>query len=64
MSPNVTIKYAGSRMQVKAPFHYQFRKGAIELGGRWRYRSAVWSFKRTSQRLVLELINRVFGESV
>ncbi len=51
----------GARLHVVAPKHDSFIQGAIELNGRWRARSKVWSFSGRSKRLVIELANRVFG---
>lgn len=57
----VRVKDVASRIQVAAPFNQEFVKGAKELGGRWRYRSGVWSFPGYQRSKLNELLERVYG---
>lgn len=59
----VILSRVGSRLHVVAPFNIDFRAGATELCGRYRRRSSVWSFDGRSERLVLDLIRRVYGDA-
>ncbi len=59
----VTITRVRSRIHVSAPYDDAFRRGAIELGGRYRQRAGVWSFHGQTERLVRLLIRKVFGDA-
>lgn len=60
----VLIQYAGSRMQVTAPFTEEFLLEAHRLGGRWRTRTGMWSFPEPVHKLVLLHLKRIYGESM
>lgn len=57
----VRLRGAGTRLHVIAPESSAFAVGARELGGRWRYRSQVWTFPGHARRLVVGLIERTYG---
>lgn len=57
----VVIRSEGHRLQVAAPFSKGFNIAAKDLGGRWRYRTKVWSFPWSNRRSVLQLVRDTFG---
>ncbi len=60
---NVTITEVSSRLQVVCPESDTFTAGAKELGGRWRHKTGIWSFRLSSKRLVMILIKECFPEA-
>ena len=50
------------RLQVVAPFSPAFRAWANSHGGRWRYRSQVWSFPVYMEDQVWAELKRIYGE--
>ena len=57
----IQIRQAQGRMQVVVPYHKDWPAKARALGGRWRRRSAVWSFPIASRHIVVEALVQVFG---
>lgn len=57
----VHVAIAASRIQVSAPYHEDFRKGALQLQGRYRGRTSRWSFSAMQRRKVADLIGTVYG---
>lgn len=51
----------GRRFSVICPHSIDFIKGAKELSGTWRDKTAVWTFRIQSYRLVYDLACTVFG---
>lgn len=58
----VCVRKVDSRIQVSAPYRDEFVTEARKLGGRWRYRSEVWSFPGSVIRELDALITRIYGE--
>lgn len=58
----VTIKVTGTRLRVTCPYTPQWVEEAHLLGGRWRPRTAMWSFQVCQYDAVLEACQRVFGK--
>lgn len=59
---HINIIQEKCRIHVICPYNGDFRKGALELIGRWKPRSGVWTFNPHAYRLVLELCIRVYGK--
>ena len=58
----VTVRLVGqTRIHVAAPFNPEFIVGARELG-RWKPATRVWTFSSSSERLVIDLCERVYGQ--
>lgn len=60
-SGRVRVIRVKGRLHVISPESDIFMEGARELSGRWKRRSGVWSFPGRSERLLRELIARVYG---
>lgn len=60
----VHIWAEGTRLHVAAPYDRRWVTGAAELGGRYREKSAVWSFPRAAERLVRTLAGQLWGAAV
>jgi hypothetical protein len=59
------IEQVQSCYHVFVPYHPDWPIKARELGADWRYRSQIWTFPgRVSLRQILNLLIRVFGESI
>jgi hypothetical protein len=52
----------GRRLHVICPYHDVFKWRARELGGVYRERSGMWTFKIQSKRLVMDLLIEIFGK--
>lgn len=61
-SGKVKIWQDGRRLHVIAPENPDFVKGARELAGRFRWRTKTWSFDLQSRRLVLALVETIYGK--
>ena len=57
----VTVRYTRSRIQVLCPFHPGFSAGARAIGGRWRYRSKIWSFPAANWEGLRQLLTDCYG---
>lgn len=55
------ITYKLRRVNVVCPYNEDFVTGAKAIGGDWRYKSEIWSFRSASSKLVLQLAHEVFG---
>jgi hypothetical protein len=58
----VFTRTQGSRFQVRAPYNPAFPVEAHKLNGRWRKRSAMWSFARHDYAKVAAIVNKLYGE--
>lgn len=58
---NVTVTLVRGRLQVAAPYHESFVKGARALSGKWSPKLKVWTFKQESEAYVMQLIGEVYG---
>lgn len=58
------IAVTAGRFQVAVPYHPDWPGKARELGGRWRHRTAFWSFPYNSRRVILQWLVRVFGVNI
>ena len=61
---NVYTRTLPTRIQVKAPYDARFVLKAHELRGRWKPRSAVWSFPLYSYGALADILNRIYGTSL
>lgn len=58
----VRVWSVGRRLHVNAPLHDDFKKGAHELSGTYRPRTGIWTFRIQSRRLVMALLEGVYGK--
>lgn len=57
----VTFMWAGQRLQVATPHRLDFTQEALQLGGRYRQRTGIWTFRAYQEPLVIAAIHRVYG---
>lgn len=58
----VLIRCEAQRLQVSCPYHAEWKRMAVDLGGRWRYKTGFWSFPWSNRRSVLDALRLVYGK--
>lgn len=51
----------GGRIQITAPYSLQFLEKARLLGGKWKYRSRMWSFHLLKKDILLPILCTIYG---
>lgn len=58
------INVTAGRYQVAVPYHPDWPPVARGLRGRWRHRTAFWSFPLAARRVVLNKLVAVYGRNI
>lgn len=57
------VRVYRTRVQVISPLNDEFRLAALELGGRWRYRTGMWTFPLAEASKVVNAVMKAYGSS-
>jgi hypothetical protein len=58
----VLTRVAAGRIQVTVPFTEEFVKEAHHMGGRWRKRTEMWSFRASVRPRLFEVLDNLYGK--